>query len=437
MSSSTRDADRVPGRSYDEADISSRAFWSTTADEREETFAELRTKRPVSWHPPFEDQLIDDPGDPGFWAVTRHDDLTEVTRRHEDFVSGNGILMENLPPEIVEAAQSIIAMDPPRHEQLRRLVASAFTPKQVERITGRIEANASMVVDGLIETSRSAPDGVVDFIAECAGPLPMHNISDILGLPRSEDREVTSERAAMGIAWNDPEMFGESDPDAILDRMRAGLKDTHELALALVTERRRRPSDDVVTALAEAEIDGRRLTDEEIGAFFVLLTIAGNDTTRQSIAHGLVALTAFPEQRAWLQADLEGRMESAVEEIVRWATPIMTFRRTAARDLELRGQQISEGDKVVLFYSSANRDESAFDRPREFDLSRDPNPHVGFGGGGIHQCLGMHLARLQLSALFTELLTRVPGIEGDEPVLVPGTFIHQVKELPCNPHVTG
>lgn len=436
MPSSTRDPDGAPGRSYDESDISSRAFWSTTAEEREETFAELRARRPVSWHPPFEDQLIDDPGDRGFWAVTTYDDLVDVTRRHDDFVSGNGILMESLPPEIVEAAQSIIAMDPPRHEQLRRLVASAFTVKQMERIAGRIEANARAVVDGLIDRSRSAPDGVVDFVAECAGPLPMHNISDILGLPRSEDREVTSDRAAMGIAWNDPDMFGETDKGAILDRMRAGLKDTHELALSLVTERRRRPSDDVVTALAQAEIDGRRLTDEEIGAFFVLLTIAGNDTTRQSIAHGLVALTAWPEQRAWLLADLEGRLGTAVEEIVRWATPIMTFRRTAARDLELRGQQISEGDKVVLVYSSANRDESVFDRPRELDLSRDPNPHVAFGGGGIHQCLGMHLARFQLTALFTELLTRVPQIEGGEPVLVPGTFIHQVKNLPCNPHAT-
>jgi cytochrome P450 len=175
------------------------------------------------------------------------------------------------------------------------------------------------------------------------------------------------------------------------------------------------------------------LTDHEIGSFFVLLTIAGNDTTRQSLAHGLRALTTHPEQRAWLMEDLEGRMTGAVEEIVRWATPIMTFRRTASGDCELDGVQITEGDKLIMFYSSANRDEQAIERPHEFDLSRDPNPHVGFGGGGIHHCLGNRLARAQIRALFIELLNRCPDIVADEPVLSPGSFFHVVKRMPCKP----
>jgi cytochrome P450 len=430
MTSATRNASGNPHRSYDEVDISSKAFWSATMDEREESFALLREHRPVSWHRPFEDQLVDDPEDHGFWAITTYDDVVEVTRRHEDFVSGKGILMESLPPEIVESAQSIIAMDPPRHDQLRRLVSAAFTVKQMKRMEERIEANAAMVVDNLIEKAGSTADGVVDFVAECAAPLPMHNINDILGVRDGEEREKTAHRAAVGVAWNDPDVMGE-DKEEILKTLLDGVNATHELASSLAAERRRKPADDLLTALAEAEIDGRKLTDEEIGAFFVLLTIAGNDTTRQSISHGLKALTDHPDQRAWLLDDLDNRVAPAVEELVRWATPIMTFRRTAARDLELRGQRISEGDKLVLIYSSANRDGSVIDRPGELDLSRDPNPHISFGGGGIHQCLGNQLARFQLRALFTELLTRAPRIESGDPVLVPGTFMHQVKELPC------
>ena len=207
----------------------------------------------------------------------------------------------------------------------------------------------------------------------------------------------------------------------------------HELSLKMVGERRENPTGDLFTSLAQAEVDGEKLTDHEIGSFFVLLTIAGNDTTRQSLAHGLRALTIHPDQRAGLMEDLEGRMKGAVEEIVRWATPIMTFRRTASRDCELDGVQITKGDKMIMFYSSANRDEQAIERPHEFDLSRDPNPHVGFGGGGIHHCLGNQLARAQIRALFIELLNRCPDIVAGEPELSPGSFFHVVKRMPCKP----
>jgi cytochrome P450 len=207
----------------------------------------------------------------------------------------------------------------------------------------------------------------------------------------------------------------------------------HELAVRLAVERRKNPGNDLISSLAQAEFDGEHLTDHEIGAFFVLSTVAGNDTTRQSTSHGLKALTDFPEQRAWLLEDLEGRMPTAVEELVRWATPIATFRRTAARDLEFGGREITKGDKVVMFYSSANRDATRFDRPNELDLSRKPNPHITFGGGGIHHCLGNQLARTQLKAMFTELLTQAPGITSGEPVLTPSSFFNIVKRMPCTP----
>jgi cytochrome P450 len=203
-----------------------------------------------------------------------------------------------------------------------------------------------------------------------------------------------------------------------------------------VTARREKPTDDLFTSLALAEIDGERLTDHQIGSFFVLLTVAGNDTTRQSLAHGLRALTTHPDQRAWLLADLEGRVSTAVEELLRWATPIATFRRTAAHDTELDGVQITRGDKLIMFYGSANRDAQVIERPYELDLSRNPNQHITFGGGGIHHCLGNQLARFQIKALLIELLSRCPGIIAGEPVISPSNFFHAVKRMPCRPLAT-
>jgi len=353
----TRHASGNPDRPHDEVNLSTKAFWSATMDEREQSFAVLRRERPITWQRAFEDQLLDDPGDHGYWAITTHRHLVEVTRRPRDFLSGPGILMENVPAELVESAQSIIGMDPPRHTQLRRLMTSAFTPKQMRRIEDRIKANATKVVDNLIEKAEASPDGWVDFVEECGGLLPMHNFNDMMGVPDGV-RQKTSHETMVLTAWNDPEYTGETKEE-VLTAMFNAIVYMHELGKQTVADRRENPRDDLFTALAQAEIDGEKLTDHEIGSFFVLLTIAGNDTTRQSLAHGLRALTTHPEQRAWLVADLESRTRTATEEIVRWATPIMTFRRTAARDCELDGVQITEGDKVVLFYSSANRDSGA------------------------------------------------------------------------------
>ncbi|MGQ0630969.1 MAG: cytochrome P450 [Sporichthyaceae bacterium] len=418
-----------PDRPYDAINISTKEFWWTTMDEREKTFAVLRRERPITWQPPFEDGLIDVPDDYGYWAVTTHRHLVEVTRRPEDFLSAPSILMENMPVQVIEAAQSIIAMDPPRHTSLRKLLASAFTPKQMRRIEDQINANAAMVVDNLIQQAK-AGDGWVDFVSECASVLPMHNINDMMGIPEG-DRQLAAEWMTKATSWGEPELAATKD-DAITMLFDAVVY-MHDLAGGLIEERRANPGPDLFSSLVQAEVDGERLSDHEIGSFFVLLTIAGNDTTRQSIAHGLRALTTHPEQRAWLMADLPNRMATAVEEIVRWVTPIMTFRRTASRDCELDGVQISKGDKVVLFYSSANRDDLAIERAHELDLSRHPNPHVGFGGGGIHHCLGNQLARFQVRALFTELLTRCPDIVAGEPELTPSNFFNIAKRMPARP----
>jgi cytochrome P450 len=417
-------------RPYDDEDISSREFWSTDMFEREKTFARLRSRDTITWHPTPADQIFEHPDDYGFWAITQYDDLVEVTKRHEDFLSGPGILMENLPAEFIEGAQSFIGMDPPRHARLRRLVASAFTPKQMRRINEMISRNAKSAVENLVAKAE-ANGGEADFVAECAGLMPMNNINDMMDVPDG-DREEAANQTAIAMSWSDPEMVGHTKEEVINSLMTANGY-CHELAVRLAGERRENPGNDLISSMAQAEIDGERLTDHEIGAFFVLLTVAGNDTTRQSTSHGLKALTDFPDQRAWLLEDLEGRMATAVEELVRWATPIATFRRTASRDMEFRGRQITAGDKVVMFYSSANRDERRIERAHELDLSRKPNPHITFGGGGIHHCLGNQLARTQLGAMFTELLTQAPAISSGEPELTPSNVFNLVKRMPAYP----
>lgn len=409
-------------RAYDAIDLSSRAFWSTTAADRERSFAELRAERPVSWHPPVEESLMPDPDDPGYWAVTRRDDIVAVSRDSEAFVSGQGVMFESIPVELLEASQSFLAMDPPRHTKLRKLAHAAFTPRQVRRIEESIQANSRTIVDEL----RAAGSGA-DFVDHCSKELPIRTLSDMVGIPDSERERMAHATDAL-VSWADPDFLNGRPALEVIFEQQMYL---HQVVGTLAAERREHPGDDLISSLVHAEVDGDRLTDAEVAAFFVLLSVAGNDTTRQTISHALKALTDFPDQRAWLLEDYEHRIGTAVEEFVRWATPVMTFRRTAATDFELGGQRITAGDKVVMFYSSGNWDGAAFDHPERFDLSRSPNPHVGFGGGGLHFCLGAHVARAQLRAIFAELLHQLPDIAAGEPTYVAGNFVHAVGSLPC------
>jgi cytochrome P450 len=409
-------------RAYDPIDLSSRAFWSTTAAERERSFAVLRAERPVSWHPPVEDALMHDPDDRGYWAVTRRSDIVTVSRNNEVFVSGKGVIFENVPEELLEASQSFLAMDPPRHTKLRKLVSAAFTPRQVRRIEDSIQTNANAIVEQL----RAAGSGA-DFVDLCAKELPIRTLSDMVGIPESERQHVAHAVDAL-VSWADPVYLDGRNPLEVLVENQMYL---HQVAGALAAERREHPGDDLFSSLVNAEVDGDRLTDADVAAFFVLLSVAGNDTTRQTISHAMKALTDFPAQRAWLLEDFDNRIGTAIEEFIRWATPVMTFRRTAATDFELGGQRIRAGEKVVMFYPSGNWDREAFDHPDRFDLSRTPNPHLGFGGGGVHFCLGAHVGRAQLRAIFGELLRQLPDIQVGDPVYVPGNFIHAIRSMPC------
>jgi cytochrome P450 len=409
-------------REPDPINLSARSFWAQPMPVREAAFAELRRERPISWHAPPESVLVEpEEGTGGYWAVVRYDDIRTISRDPATFCSGRGVLFDDAPPEMLEASQSFLATDAPRHTKLRGLVSSAFTPRQVARIAERITANARKIVDDV------SARGECDFVEDVAKRLPMMTIWQTMGAPPADYGRLTT-TADVLVGWNDPDSLGGREP---LDAMFESMLSLTGTALELAEARRSAPADDLITALVQAEVDGERLTDAEIGAFFVLLAVAGNDTTRHTTSHAMKALCDFPAQRAALLEDLEGRIETAVEEFVRWASPVMVFRRTATRDTEVRDVPITAGEKVVLFYTSANRDERAFEDPDRFDVLRSPNHHIGFGGGGPHYCMGAALARLQLKAIFTELLTRLPDLTVGEPEPLIGNFINGIKRMPC------
>jgi len=405
---------------FDEVDVSTLAFWELSAEERDGRLALLREKRPVSWQRPAEG-MATLPGreDPGYWAVVRHADVVTVSRDPETYSSARGFQIEDVPEEILEAAGSFLGMDHPRHTKLRRLVSVAFSPRRVRALEDKIAARATRLVDDLLER------GEGDFVAVVSKPLPSATFAEMMGVEEGDRERVTGLANDM-VAWNDPEVLQGRDGLTLLMDTLVGL---YAEAAALSDKRRAEPADDILTGLVTAEVDGERLTDEEIAAFFVLLSVAANDTTRQSISHGMRALCRFPDQRKLLASDVERYLPGAVEEIVRWATPVMTFRRTATRDTELRGTPIAEGDKVVMFYNSANRDELAFPDPWRFDITREAQ-HVGFGGGGPHFCLGASLARSMLRSMFRELVTRAPTLELGEPTFLIGNFIQGITTMP-------
>ena len=409
----------LPPRAFDPVSISPLTFWQLTAEEREPYFKILRDERPVSWHPPIEGALMPAPID-GVWAVTRHEEISYISKNPELFCSGRGVMIEAVPQELLDAAQSFLAMDAGKHSSLRRLISSVFTPRQVANIKDQINAQAIDVVDELVKTK----DG--DFVEQVSKRLPMWTIYEMIGLP-AEKRDEAAHHADGMVSWADADVAAGREPLAVLNDSLVGLL---TLGLDLAARRRAHPEPDVMSLLAAAEVEGRRLTDDELGAFFVLLSVAGNDTTRNTMTLTTMALQEHPDQRALLEKDFDRHIKCAIEEFVRWATPVMTFRRTATRDTVLCDTEIKEGDWVMMMYSSGNRDERVFSNPDTFDIRRGPNPHVAFGGGGPHFCMGAFLAKMQLEAFFRELIFRAPRLRVGEPDYLSGNFVRAVKSLP-------
>jgi cytochrome P450 len=407
-------------REYSPVDITSHEFWSQPFDQRDRAFAQLRAADGLSWHQPL--STLFDLEEPGFWALTRREDIVFASQHPELFTSAQGVALDPMPAEFQRIATFFLTMDPPQHTVYRRLISAAFTPRNLRRIEDQIHENAVKVVDDLVGA------GDVEFVEACSARLPMLTIMEMLGVPQA-DQPAVAKAAEKLFSMSDDEYstLEERAVDTVNEMMLL-----NSTGVELAKFRRANPGDDLMTSIVNAEVDGHRLTDEEIGAFLILLAAAGNDTTKQTTTHAMMALAANPAQRQWLMEDFDGRIGGATEEFVRWASPVMQFARFATEDVEVAGQLINAGDKIGLFYCSANRDESAFDDPGAFRLDRSPNPHLGFGGGGPHFCLGNQLAKTELRNLFAELLTRVESIEFGEPDLLYSSFVHGVKRVPAH-----
>ena len=400
-------------------DLGSWEFWARDDDLRDGAFATLRRDAPVSWHPEFV-QVDVEPGR-GHWAVTRYDDVFRASRHPEIFSSSLGITIGDQTPELAEYFGSMIAMDDPRHSRLRNIVRSAFTPRVLARMEDSVRDRARRLVTAMITDH---PDGRGELVAELAGPFPLQIICDLMGIPEDDHQQV--------FHWTNVILgFGDPDLTTDFDEFFRVAMDIGAYATGLADDRRSHPGDDLTTNLVQAELDGEGLTSAEVASFFILLVVAGNETTRNAISHGVLALSRFPDERADWWKNYDDVAPTAIEEIVRWASPVSYMRRTVTRDTELSGVQLTEGDKVTLWYGSANRDETKFSDPWTFDLRRQPNPHVGFGGGGAHFCLGANLARREITVIFEELHRRIPDITAtEEPDRLQSAFIHGIKRLP-------
>jgi methyl-branched lipid omega-hydroxylase len=409
----------------DEIDLSDLEFWTRPLAEREGAFLTLREEDPIRF---FEEPIVSElmPPGPGYYALTRHADVVEASRNPALFCSGQGTNIPDLPPDFLEFLGSIINMDDPRHARLRRIVSRGFTPRQLDAMKGDVEATAAGLLDEVIER------GEGDFVTDIAAILPLRIIVDLLGIPRSHETFIF-DRTNVILGLGDPEYVPDQTEAGITAALLQAAQDLSLLITELGEDRQKNPRDDLTTALVTAEVDGESLTPGELASFFVLLVVAGNETTRNAIAHGLLALTEHPDQRDRWAADFDALAPTAVEEIVRWATPVIHFRRTVTQDgARIGDREFSEGDKVVLWYASANRDPAVFDDPFRFDLGRTPNDHVGFGGPGPHFCLGAHLARREITVMFRELLRRVPDIRAvGEPARLRSSFINGIKHLPA------
>ncbi|MEU5878810.1 cytochrome P450 [Spirillospora sp. NPDC047279] len=397
-------------------------FWKRPHDERHAAFQSLRSEpRLVRFEEP---EVIIVPQGPGYYALTRHADVVEASRRPQDFCSGEGaISIPDMPAEMNEYFGSLINMDDPRHAKIRRIVARAFSPRMIQRFEDQVEAVARQIVDEV------RAGGTGDFVQDVAARLPLKIICDMMGIGEERYKAVLDASNVI-LAGNDAEYLPVGDGEQIALALLTAGQTLKEIVEELGRQRRENPTDDLTSALVNANIDGESLTDQELGSFFILLVVAGNETTRNSIAHGLDLFTRHPEQRALLTEDFDGRIAGAVEEIVRYVSPVIWMRRTATRDTMLNEHEIKAGDKLLLYYWSANRDETVFTDPDRFDILRSPNPHVAFGGPGPHFCLGAHLARREITVMFRELLTRLPGIRAGEPDRLESNFVNGIKRLP-------
>jgi len=377
-----------------------------------EMFDVLRRDAPVWFHPGTDEVA-------GFWCIVKHADLVELSHDYPHFSSAQGgITLHDASEEDLEMQrQMMLMMDPPQHTKLRLLVNKGFTPRMITRLEDHVRDVARTIVDGV------GPNGECDFVVDVAAELPLQVIAEMMGVP-GEDREKIFDWSNRLIGSEDPE-YNVSAEEAI-----GAATEMFLYSAELAAHKREHPADDIISTLLQAEVDGNTLSDTEFNLFFQLLAVAGNETTRNLISHGMLALIEHPEEREKLMAD-RSLLPGAIDEMLRYASPVMYMRRTATSEFELRGQTIRAGDKVALWYIAANRDEDVFADPHRFDITRPNRELVAFGGGGPHFCLGHNLARLEIRIMFEELLDRLPDIElAGPPQRLRSNFINGIKHLP-------
>jgi cholest-4-en-3-one 26-monooxygenase len=377
-------------------------------------FAVLRREAPVYWH--------EHPDAQGFWAITKHADVKAISKDVATFSTevGSAFILDQDPMALEFHRMTLLQMDPPKHNRYRRLVSAGFTPRMISKLADSIATRARTIVESV--------DGrdEIEFSLDIAAELPMQAICEMIGIP-DEDRHRATALANRLVGAQDPD-FQSSEEDAQL-----ASAELYALCDELAADRRQNPRDDIMSILVHAEVDGDQLTDTELNLFFVLLVVAGNETTRNLIAHAMLALIERPDVRAELVAGIDDDelWGTAVEEMLRWGVSIHNFRRTVTHDTEIRGIPIKEGDKVVTFYASANRDEDVFENSMTFDIRRTPNDHVTFGGGGVHFCLGANLARLEIKWIMREMLRRYPNPElAGEIRRLRSDFVNGIKYMP-------
>jgi cytochrome P450 len=410
-------------RTIDDIHLGDNEFWARSLTERHDAFAKLRDESKHGDGMCFHEEISVLEGGvvgPGFWSAVTYDDVRAINRNPQVFSSAGGITLGETSPETLEFFGSMIVLDDPRHAKFRLLVQKGFTPKMVAGVEESVRTRARALVE------QAKDMGECDFVEQFAAPLPLQVICDMLGVPASDEKQI--------LEWTN-HILGAGDPDFSLDldgliMAAAGMFD---YAQALGADRLAHPTDDIASTLMHAEVDGQRLSPAEFGSFFILLAVAGNETTRNAISWGMHQLTHHPDQRRELQDDYAALAAPYAEEIVRWASPVIHMRRIATADIEVGGTRIAEGQKVVMWYWSGNRDEDVFSNPAAFDIHR-PNAKEmeGYGAGGPHFCLGANLARREIQVMFEEIFTGLPDIEitGEPDRLVSG-FINGVKRMPC------
>jgi cholest-4-en-3-one 26-monooxygenase len=378
-------------------------------------FAELRRTAPVWWN--RKPRGVGGFDDEGYWVVTRHADVVAVSRDNDNYSTWENTAIirhqDGASREQIELQRFVMLnIDPPQHTKLRGIVSRGFTPRAINNLRSALSARAERIVADAIAS------GSGDFVTDVAAELPLQAIAELVGVPQDDRRKVFDWSNDM-VGYDDPEYVG--DPAAAAAELVG-------YAMVMAEDRRQCPRDDIVTKLVNAQVDGGELSSDEFGFFVILLAVAGNETTRNAISHGMHAFLENPGQWELFKAE---RPDTAADEIVRWATPVTVFQRTALADTTLGGQQIAAGQRVGLFYRSANFDEEVFDHPERFDIRRSPNPHLGFGGSGAHFCLGASLARLEIDLIFNAIADHMPGIRlAGEPRRLRSGWLNGMKRLP-------